>query len=57
MAGWCHQLNVHEFEQGLEVGERQGNLACYSPWGYKESNMSGQWNNNNPRLGAEEAAI
>ena len=40
MAGWCHQLNVHEFEQGLEVGERQGNLACYSPWGHKETKLS-----------------
>ena len=57
MIGWYHCLNGHEFEEALRDGEGQGNLACYSPWGYKESNMSGQWNNNNPRLGAEEAAI
>ena len=26
----------HEFEQALGVGDRQGSLVCYSPWGYKE---------------------
>ena len=30
MAGWCHQLNGHEFEQTLGVGDGQGGLACYS---------------------------
>ena len=29
-------LNVHEFEQALEVGDGQGSLACYSPWGHRE---------------------
>lgn len=28
MLGWYHQLNGHEFEQTLQVGEGQGNLAC-----------------------------
>ena len=37
MAGWHHQLNGHEFEQTLEVGNGQGGLACCSPWGCKES--------------------
>ena len=27
MVGWHHWLDGHEFEQGLGVGERQGNLA------------------------------
>ena len=40
MAGWHHQLNGHELEQVLEVGEGQGSLACCSPWGHKESDMS-----------------
>ena len=31
------QLNGHEFEQTPEDCEEQGNLACCSPWGYKES--------------------
>ena len=28
MAGWHHQLNGHEFEQGQEVGDGQKSLAC-----------------------------
>ena len=39
MVGWHHQLNGHEFEQALGVGDGQGSLACCSPWGHKESNM------------------
>ena len=27
------RLDGHEFEQALIVGDRQGNLACCSPWG------------------------
>ena len=37
MVGWHHQLNGHEFEQALGVGDGQGSLACCSPWGHKES--------------------
>ena len=33
MVGWHHQLNGHEFEQGLGVGDGQGGLVCCSPWG------------------------
>ena len=36
MVGWHHRLNGHEFEQALGVGDRQGSLACCSPWGCKE---------------------
>ena len=36
MVGWHHQLDAHEFEQVLRVGDGQGSLACCSPWGYKE---------------------
>ena len=36
MVGWHHWLNGHEFEQGPEVGDGQGGLACCSPWGCKE---------------------
>ena len=28
------------------VRGRQGSLACCSPWGHKESNITGQLNNN-----------
>ena len=47
MVGWHHRLNGHEFEQALE-GERQGRLACYSPWGLKELDTTERLNNNNP---------
>ena len=40
MVGWHHRLNGHEFEQALGVGYGQGGLACYSPWGHKESDTT-----------------
>ena len=40
MVGWHHQLNGHESEQSLGDSEGQGSLACYSPWGHKESDMT-----------------
>ena len=45
MIGWHHWLNGHEFEQASGDGEEQGNLACCSPWGHKESDMTEQLNN------------
>ena len=42
--GWHHLLNGHEFEQALGVGLGQGGLACCSPWGCKESDMTEQLN-------------
>ena len=38
------KLNGHEFEQALGVGEEQGSLACCSPWGHKESDITEQLN-------------
>ena len=46
MVGWHHQLNGHEFGQAPGDGEGQGSLACYSPWGHKESDLTEQLNNN-----------
>ena len=40
MVGWHHRLDGHEFKQALGVGDGQGRLACYSPWGHKESDMT-----------------
>ena len=37
MVGWHHRLDGHEFEQAPGDGEGQGNLACCSPRGHKES--------------------
>ena len=44
MVGWHHWLNGHEFEQTLGVGDGQGNLACCSPWGHKESDTTERLN-------------
>ena len=40
MVGWQHQLNGHESEQASGVGDAQGSLACCSPWGHKEVDMT-----------------
>ena len=37
MAGWHKQCNGYELGQTPRDGEGQGGLACYSPWGCKES--------------------
>ena len=44
MVGWHHQLNGHEFELALRVGDGQGSQACYSPWGCKELDMTERLN-------------
>ena len=44
MAGCHHQLNGHESEQALGVGDGQGSLVCCSPSGHKESDMTEQLN-------------
>ena len=46
IVGWHHQLNAHVFKQALGDGEGHGSLACCSPWGCKESDMT-KWLNNN----------
>ena len=44
--GWHHRLNGHESEQTPGDNEGQGSLACCSPWGHKELDMTEQLNNN-----------
>ena len=50
--GWHHRLNGHEFEQIMSLGnnEGQGSLACCSPWGHKELDMTEHLNNDNKNL-------
>ena len=31
MVGWHHQLDGHEFEQALGIGDGQGSLAAAAP--------------------------
>ena len=38
--GWQHRLSGHEFEQAPRDSEGQGSLACCSPWGHKELDMT-----------------
>ena len=40
MVGCHHQLNGHELEQALGVGDGQGSLECCSPWGRKEQDTT-----------------
>ena len=46
MVGWHHKLDGREFEQAPGDGEQQENLACCSPWGHKDLDMT-EWLNNN----------
>ena len=51
MVGWHHRLDRHESEQAPRVGDGQGSLVCYSPWGHKESDMTERLNwTDNPIL-------
>ena len=40
MASWYHWLHGCESEWTPGVVDGQGGLACYSPWGHKESDMT-----------------
>ena len=50
MVGWRLWFNGPEFEQAPGDGDGQGSLACCSPWGCKELDMTEQPNNNNNHL-------
>ena len=45
LVGW-HQQMSHEFEQTPGAREGQGSLACCSPWGCKEFDMTSQLSTN-----------
>ena len=45
MVGWHHQLSGHESEQVPGDGEGQGSLACCSPWGHEELDITELLNN------------
>ena len=57
MVGWHHWLNGHASEQRLGTVEGQGILACWSPWGWKESGMTEQLNNIRRYLGHKGGAL
>ena len=43
MVGWHHQLDGHELEEALGVGDGQGSLACCSPWVAKTGTRLSDW--------------
>ena len=45
MVGWHHWFNRHELGQTPGDGKGQGHLACFSPWGCRESDTTWQLNN------------
>ena len=47
MVRWHHRLDGHGFGQTPGNGEGQGSLACCSPWGCKESDMTERRNKSN----------
>ena len=47
VVGWHHRLHGHKFEQAPGDSEGQGSLACCSPWGCTELDMTEQLNNKN----------
>ena len=44
MFGLHHWLNGYEFEQAPGVGDGQGSLVCFCPWGCKESEKTKRLN-------------
>ena len=44
---WHHRLNGHAFKQTVGGSEGLGSLACCSPRGCKELDVTEQLNNNN----------
>ena len=44
MVGIHYQLHGQEFEKAPGVGDGQGSLACCSPWGCKQSDMTERQN-------------
>ena len=51
MVGWHHRRSGHEFEQILGDAEVHGSLACCSPRGRKESDVTERLNNNRKLAG------
>ena len=40
MVEWHHRLSGHKFEQAPKVGDGWGSLACCSPQGHTELDMT-----------------
>ena len=54
MVRWHHRLDGHEYEQAPGVGDGQGSLVCFSPWGSKEPDTTEQLTELNRVINREE---
>ena len=43
MVGWHHQVDGHELQEALGVGDGQGSLTCCSPWVTKSGTRLSDW--------------
>ena len=43
MFGWHHQLDGHAFGSTPWVGDGQGSLVLFGPWGRKELDRTDNW--------------
>ena len=50
MVGQHHQLNRHEFEQALGVGDGQRGLTCCNSWGRRELDTTDRLNWTEPKI-------
>ena len=57
MVGRHLWLNRHGFDHALGVGDGQGSMACCSPWGCKESDMTEQLNWTEPNRSTSSAIM
>ena len=59
MVGWHHRLDGHEFEQAAGIGDGQGSLACCSPWGWKELDVTERpnWTDSPRKIGTVYVCI
>ena len=57
MVGWHHQFNGQEYEQTPGDSEGQESLACCSPGGHKELDMTERLNHNNNSLSMLQCRI
>ena len=53
MVEWHHQLDGYEFEQAPGAGNGLGSLACCSPWGHKELDMTKRLNWTEEKLSSD----
>ena len=50
MDGITNSTDMSFSKFGEKVKDRQGSLACFSPWGHKESDTTEQLNNNSNKM-------